>query len=180
MWVKIYNSALLAKACPLTCVSELTLSVLYSDSGLSCCWVPTLSPIWKTPPSRPGSQVWPAPAYSALEVTPLREGRGRTGFFSLPTWLPASYPVQRSAGVAAPRCLSRTESLWFQGGRGVNSYMAETLLSTLIFWSSVIGGIVLSLLVSCHSNALILPDSPTCYLFTDTHLLCVSRGERWL
>ena len=58
------------------------------------------------------------------------------------------------------------------------TYMAETLLSTLIFWSSVIGGIVLSLLVSCHSNALILPDSPTCYLFTDTHLLCVSRGER--
>lgn len=72
-------------------------SVLYSDSGLNCCWVPALSPIWKTPPSRPGSQVWPAPAYSALKVTPLREGRGRAGFFSLPRWLPASYPVQRSA-----------------------------------------------------------------------------------
>jgi len=63
-------------------------------------------------------------------------------------------------------------------GRNVLSCTAETLLSTLIFWSSVVGGIVLSLLVSCHSNALILPDSPTCYLFTDTHLLCVSRGER--
>ena len=58
------------------------LSVLYSDSGLSRCWPPTLSDIWKTPPSCPGSQVWPAPAYSALEATPLREGRGHAGFFS--------------------------------------------------------------------------------------------------
>lgn len=63
-------------------------------------------------------------------------------------------------------------------GRNLLSDMAETLLSTLIFWSSVAGGIVLFLLVSCHSNTLILPDSPTCYLFTETHLLCVSRGER--
>lgn len=98
-------------------------SVLYSDSGLNCCWVPTLSPIWKTPPSRPGSQVWPAPAYSALKVTSLREGRGRAGFFSLPRWLPASYPVQRSAVAAALCCLSRTESLWFQGGRGVRAVL---------------------------------------------------------
>lgn len=99
------------------------LSVLYSDSGLSRCWPPTLSDIWKTPPSCPGSQVWPAPAYSALEATPLREGRGHAGFFSLPTWLPASYPVQRSAGAATPHCLSRTESLWFQGGRGVRAVL---------------------------------------------------------
>ena len=72
----------------------------------------------------------------------------------------------------------KTDSSHNAPGRNLLSYRAETLLSTLIFWSSVIGGIVLSLLVSCHSNALILPDSPTCYLFTDTHLLCVSRGER--
>lgn len=63
-------------------------------------------------------------------------------------------------------------------GRNFLSNMAETLLSTLIFHSSVVGGIVLSLLVSCPSNALILPDSPTSCLFTETHLLCVSRGER--
>ena len=43
-------------------------------------------------------------------------------------------------------------------GRNLLSDMVETLLSTLIFWSSVVGGIVLFLLVS--SNTLILPFSP--------------------
>lgn len=63
-------------------------------------------------------------------------------------------------------------------GRNFLSDMVETLLNTLICHSSVFGGIALSLLASCHSNALILPDSPACYSFTKTLLLCVSGRER--
>ena len=72
----------------------------------------------------------------------------------------------------------RSDTSHSASGRNFLSNMVKTLLNTLICHSSVFGDIALSLLASCRCNALILPDSPACYSFTKTHLLCVSGRER--